>query len=261
MKKTVNERLLKVRGAISRDCLPMIGRLSPELQPKMDFAGRDFLPLLVLLPTAQGDERAAVNLAQAMECAYLAGRVHDLNSDMAQRQGAEPCGHAILLGDYLYAHSAVLLSSGGYDGWLDKVGRALVRRSEARQVRLSWDKRAYVTEEERLANLPKEHAEMVSLAAKLAAEAAGYNAEETAAYAEFGFYLGILHGLEILGYTSGEAAQGLRDSSVVKARAALEKLPELAELAADMLLRPLVAAGLDRSSAGAPSTVCGGQSV
>lgn len=240
MKKTVNERLMSVRGAVSRDCLPMIERLTPELQPPMDFVGQDFLPLLVLLPMVKNKERSAVNLAHAMECAYLAGRVHDLNSDVAVQQGQELCGHAILVGDYLYANAAVLLNSLGYDGWLDKVGSALVRRSEARQVRLSWDKRAYVTEEERLANLPKEHAELVSLAARLAAEAADFAADEMAAYAEFGFYAGVLHGLAVLGYTSGEVADRAMQQNFAKARAALAKLPDLADTATDMLLRPLV---------------------
>lgn len=257
MKKTVNERLLVVRGAICREYLPLSERLAQELRPSMDFVGRDFLPILVLLPTGKLTESAAVDLAAAMEFAYLAGRVHDLNADRGGALG----GHAILLGDYLYAYAAVRLNNAGYDDWLEKVGRALVRRSEARQVSLSWEKRAYVTEEERLANLSKEHAELLSLAARLAAESAGYSAEDTAAYAEFGFYLGILHGLTVLGYGSTEAAQGLRDSSAVKARTALERLPELAEIAADMLLRPLLTSVSERSTAGATMKAGGGQSV
>lgn len=240
-KSRINSRLLAVRGAVGRVYLPQMARLEANLQPKTDFAGQDVLPLLVLLPTLNVDEAAAVDLAAAMQLAFLAGRVHDLNADTKAERNDKLCGHAILVGDYLYAFAAVRLHNAGFDGWLDKVGRSLVRRSEARQQRLSWEKRPYVADEEKLHNLPKEHAEVVAVAAGLAAEAAEMNAEQAAAYAEFGFYLGILQGLTVYEIPKSVAGDKARAKAAANARLALSKLPELAVVAEEMLIEPLLA--------------------
>lgn len=236
-KQTVNSRLLAVRGVIRRDYLPLADRLAEPLRPTLDFAGQDVVPLLVLLPMGDVARARAVDLAAAMQLAYLAGRVHDLNSE----QGAELCGHAILVGDYLYAFAALRLHNAGFAGWLDRMGRSLVRRSEARQERLGWGKRPYVAYEERLANLPREHAETLSVAAGLAADAAGMHGDAAAAYAEFGFYLGILHGIEVDGLPHNEPCDKGRARALRDARAALAKLPELAPAAEELLLAPLCA--------------------
>lgn len=239
-KSKINSRLLAVRGAVGRAWLPQAEKLSVDLRPEQDFCGRDVVPLLVLLPAGDVAD-TVVDVAAAMQVAYLAGRVHDL----ATEQGGELCGHAILVGDYLYAYAAVRLQMAGYDGWLAKMGRALVRRSEARQVAVSWAKRAYVADSERLSNLPREHAEMVSVAAALAARAAGLSGDEAAAYAEFGFHLGILHGIAVYGY----ARSVVRDEEVARAcegaRLALAKLSNvlgLADVAEELLVRPLLEA-------------------
>lgn len=234
-KNNINSRLLAVRGVISRDYLPLAGRLAEPLRPTLDFAGQDVVPLLVLLPMADVADKRAVDLAAAMQLAYLAGRVHDLNTE----QGGELCGHAILVGDYLYAFAAVRLHNAGFAGWLDKMGRALVRRSEARQVRLGWSKRPYVACEERLANLPREHAEVLAVAAGLAADAAGLVGDAAAAYTEFGFYLGVLHGIEVNGLPHNEACDRERALALNRARAALGELPHLAKKAEVLLLAPL----------------------
>lgn len=248
-KSNINSRLLAVRGVIRRDYLPLADRLAEPLRPTLDFAGQDVVPLLVLLPMAEVANARAVDLAAAMQLAYLAGRVHDLNSE----QGAELCGHAILVGDYLYAFAALRLHNAGFAGWLDRMGRSLVRRSEARQVRLGWHKRPYVAYEERLTNLPREHAEVLSVAAGLAADAAGLRGEEAAAYAEFGFYLGILHGIEVDGLPHNEPCDRERARALHNARAALYKLPEISLPAEELLLAPLcggvdVAKKADKSS-------------
>lgn len=230
-KAMINSRLLAVRGVIKREFMPKAERLGEDYRPKLDFAGGDVVPLLVLLPTCAMQEKAAVDLAAAMQFAYLAGRVHDLTTVHHSAMS----GHAILVGDYLYAFAAIRLANAGYDDWLDKMGRALVRRSEAALVRLGWSKRAYVTKEEQLANLPKEHAELLALAAKLAAKAGGLADEECAAYAEFGFYLGLLHGMEIYGYSLGEA----HELAMLKAEEALCALGDMSKLAKRLLLEPL----------------------
>lgn len=243
----INRRLLAVHAGIKRDYLPLAASLPPAEQPALDWAGKNLLPLLVLLPLADMPAAKAVKLAAAIELSYLAGRVHDLCSG-----GAALSGRAILLGDYFYALSAVRLHNAGYDGWLAKVGRTMSRRSEARLNRLAWAQRAYVPEEEQLANLPKEHAEAVSLAAKLAAEAAELNENAAAAYAEFGFYLGVLQGLLLYDHRHTEAFGQAWAQALAKARAAVAELPDLAALAEEMLLEPLLgeAAGKEGSDIG-----------
>lgn len=238
-KAAINSRLLAVRGVLSREYLPLAGRLPENVRPELDFAGQDAIPLLVLLPMCAAEDKAALDLAAAMEFAYLAGRVHDLNCDANLPQGGKLNGHAILVGDYLYAFAAVRLNGCGLDGWLDKIGNALVRRSEARQQRLGWDKRPYVADEEKLANLAREHAEVVALAGRLAAGAAKLPDEQQAAYAEFGFYLGLLHGISVCKFAPSEAVCQAESRALAGARAALGRLPELSAAAEELLLRPL----------------------
>lgn len=246
IKTEVNSRRLAVLGVITRDYLPLADNLAAAVCPRLDFAGRDMLPLLVLLPTTGLAEAAAVNLAVAMEFSYLAGRVHDLNTE----SGSALSGHAILVGDYLYALAAVRLNNAGYDNWLDKTGRVLARRSEARIERLAWDKRAYVTDDERLAILPKEHAEAVALAAQIAADAAGMAENEKAAYAEFGYYLGILQAMQVYACPPADAYVKAACAARQKAEAAIAGLPVLAPAAVDMLLKPLLGARVQTNALG-----------
>ncbi len=226
-------RLLKVRSAVARDFLPLSESLPEQVLPGANWLEREMLPTLVLLPAA-GDANTlprAEKLALALELSFLAGRVHDKTA------AAETVnGRAILSGDYLYAKSALTLTDCGFDGWLGKVGRVLARRSEARRERLDWRERAFVPEAEKLSLLPKENAEGVSLAAAMAAEAAGMTQKEADAYAEFGFYLGILQGIRLSGYPWGAAAE----EAAAAARGALLHIPQLAPAAEQMLLAKLM---------------------
>lgn len=227
-------RLLTVRSAVARDFLPLAESLPEQVLPGADWLERELLPTLVLLPAVTGETNTlprAAKLALALELSFLAGRVHDKTAAAKAING-----RAILAGDYLYAKSALTLTDCGFDGWLGKVGRQLSRRSEARRERLDWRERAFVPEAEKLANLPKENAEGVSLAAAMAAEAAGMTQKAADAYAEFGFYLGILQGIILSGYTRGAAF----DEAVAAARGALLHIPQLAEGAEPMLLAKLI---------------------
>lgn len=233
----VNSRLLAVRAAVKKDLsVPGAPAEAGLLRDEQDV--QDILPLLVLIPLADKPAAEAVRLAVSLELAYLAGRIHDL----ACRAEAPPRGSSILIGDYLYALSAARLNADGYDSWLGKVGRSLARRAEAAICRLQWAERAYVPEDERLANLHKEHAEAISLAAGLAAEASGMNEAETAAYTEFGFHLGVLQGMRLYG-CDGAAYMQAKEQSLAKAEAAVSALPQVSPLAKLLLLAPLSAEG------------------
>ncbi len=230
-------RLLKVRSAVARVFLPLAERLPAQVLPGAGWPEREMLPTLVLLPQAAGNIAAwarAEKLALALELSFLAGRVHD-NTAAADNIH----GRAILAGDYLYAQSALTLTDCGFDGWLGKVGRQLARRSEARRERLDWQGRAFVPEAEKLANLPKENGEGVSLAAAMAAEAAGMAPKAADAYAEFGFYLGILQGIILSDYTRGAAFA----EALAQARGALLHIPQLSEAAEQTLLAKLTGGG------------------
>lgn len=226
-------RLLTVRSAVARDFLPLSESLPDTVLPGTGWLEREMLPTLVLLP-AVGKANAllrAEKLALALELSFLAGRVHDRTA------AAEPVnGRAILAGDYLYTKSALTLTDCGFDGWLGKVGRVLARRSEARRQRLDWRERAFVPEAEKFALLPKENAEGISLAAAMAAEAAGMTQKAADAYAGFGFYLGILQGISLYGYKWSAAAEEAVDA----ARGALLHIPCLLEAAEQMLLAKLI---------------------
>jgi hypothetical protein len=221
----VNEGLLSVRSALHKNYNAYAEMLPPKLRPHLDWLTLDLLPTLVLLPGSPDSEK----LALALELSYLAGCVHD----EAVSAGKELPGRAILVGDYLYAASAVKLAHVGYDGWLGRVGRVLARRSEGMIVRQYWAERPYVTEFEKIANLHKENAEGFSLAATMAAEKTDWSMAEKKAYAEFGFYLGMLQGICRNAYRrdSGAYAEALQNC-----RTALANVPQVEVLAGEHIL-------------------------
>ncbi len=232
-------RLLTVRSEVAKIFLPLAAALPERIVPASSWLERELLPTLALLPAlhnAAADAARAEKLALALELSFLAGRLHD------NAAAAGVSGRAILAGDFLYARSALTLTESGFDAWLGKVGRVLARRSEARRERLDWRERAFVPEEEKLAALPKENAEGVSLAAAMAAEAAGLPPEAAEAYAGFGFYLGVLQGVCLNGYSRG-AAYREAYAQAEQALARLAEPPRLAEAAERLLLSRFAAAG------------------
>lgn len=188
------EGVLAVRSALGRLYLPYAEALAQEHRPDGDWFDHELVPSLVLLPAAGRGEDART-LAVAMELCFLAGRVHDLAGGTAHMPG-----RSVLTGDYLYSLGALQLARAGYDGWLGSVGRALCRRSEAMLTRLGWAGRPFVPESEKVANLHKETAEAMSLVAQMAVERLDWPEAHKRAYAEFGFYLGILQGIVQNGY-------------------------------------------------------------
>ncbi len=221
----VNEGLLSVRSALHKNYNAHAEMLPPELRPRLDWLTLDLLPTVVLLP----DSRDSQRLALALELSYLAGCVHDA----AVEAGKELSGRAILVGDYLYALAAVKLAHCGYDGWLGRMGRVLARRSEGMLARQYWAERPYVTEAEKIANLHKENAEGFALAAKMAAEGTDWAADAKKAYAEFGFYLGILQGICRNAYRRDGAAYA---EALQNCRAALADVPQVRALAGELIL-------------------------
>ena len=202
----LQESLFAVRGLLHKNCQPYIDRLAPEYQPAFDWLNRDLLPVLIILPNTLDKSHCCVsnnicNLALAMEISFLAGRVHDLmaiirNNQPGQgRSDMSEASRAILVGDYLYTLAANKLAQSGYSQWLERIGRTLCRRSEAKLARLRWQTRPYVSEKERLANLHKEHAEGVALAAEMAVANTDWSENERQAWTEFGFYVGQAQGV------------------------------------------------------------------
>ncbi|MBQ3180200.1 MAG: hypothetical protein IJB55_02485 [Firmicutes bacterium] len=222
----LNEALLAVRSELGRVYQPYAGALEAQHRPVVDWFSYELVPVLVLLPNDGG--RDARMLAVAMELCCLGGLVHDKGGGTAHMPG-----RSVLTGDYLYALGALRLAAAGYDDWLGSVGRVLCRRSEARLVRLDWVGRSFVPESEKIANLHKENAEAMSLAAQMAVERLDWPEVHKRAYAEFGFYLGILQGIvqngyDVRGYEYTEALELCRSALAVR--------PELAAAAETFIL-------------------------
>lgn len=192
-----------VRLTVDRLYASCAGELAAEYRPAADWLNFDLLPTLVLLPgLCCGSEKmdaAMRDLAAAMELSFLGGRIHDL---AAAKNPVN--GRSILIGDDLYTLGALRLSKAGYDQWLGSVGRILCSRSEAMLNRIGWVGRSFVPEAERVVNLHRESGDAFALAAEIAASRVDMPEAERKAYAEFGFYLGVLQGMVINGHdTSG----------------------------------------------------------
>ena len=238
----LQENLLTVRMLLHRNYQPYASLLAAEYQPAADWLNRELLPTLVILPgiSASGDNSSVCNLALALELSFLAGRVHDLTAaqpaqgDM-ERGSLTAASRAILVGDYLYTLAASKIAQGGYNQWLGKVGRTICRRSEAKLMRLRWQTRPFVAESERIANLHKEHAEGMALAAEMAVCQTDWPEKERQAWTEFGFYVGLAQG--ILLHESGAACA----EAVMQAEQALGGLSgQLQNLAQSAILSRLL---------------------
>ena len=226
-----NEGLLAVRSVLGRMFLPYAAALSPEHRPAADWFSYELVPSLVLLP-GDGNCEGTRTLAAALELCFLAGRVHDLAA-----ASGRVSGRAILTGDYLYSQGALQLSRAGYDGWLGDVGRLLCRRSEAMLARSGRSGRTFVPESEKILGLHKENAEAMALAAQMATESLDWPDAHKRAYAEFGFYLGILQGIVINGYDTGSREYA---DTLDLCRGSLAVRPALAEAAESFILAKFV---------------------
>lgn len=212
MQRQVNSSLqtglLRVRGLLHRNFCPYAELLAAEYQPTADWLNRELVPTLILLPSVCTDNvcrdkstfAGICNLALAMELSFLANRVHDLcaagkKPETTDSFALTASSRAILVGDYLYTLAAMRIAESGYNQWLARIGRTICRRSEARLARLRWPSRPYVTEAEKLANLHKEQAEGLALAAEMSLAELDWPENERQAWTEFGFYVGLAQGI------------------------------------------------------------------
>lgn len=245
----LQKNLLTVRGLLHKNYQPFAELLAAEYQPPADWLNRDLLPSLILLPpvlpqSARAEVSAAdsCNLALAMELSFLAGRVHDLlamsdnvsaktSAGNAGQTGLTAASRAILVGDYLYTAAAMKLARSGYGQWLARIGRTICRRSEAKLARLRWPALPYVPETEKLANLHKENAEAMALAAEIALSKLDWPENERQAWTEFGFYVGLAQGVLLTDGSRSACADAVR-----QAEQALKDLPEVQAAARTMIL-------------------------
>ncbi|GEM_PF-4871862 len=216
--RIIKEELLKISNFVDEIYFPKALILPEAQRPKLSWFDRNFLALLILLPTWQKKEmpQAAMDLAISLQFTYLAQQVHNL---VPNRGSKEHFQQPILVGDFFFARSFSFLCQSGQINWLTPLSVAICKVNETRVARSRWHDCNFVTQEERLQIIKNEYGELPALAGYIGGTLAELPEEHLEALVGFSHYIGTIYGM------LKEKATMLLESQMDLAKQYLLKLP------------------------------------
>lgn len=198
MKAKALQQLMIVNKTITEE----YGRYAPRIpisqKLELGWLDQDYLISLVLIPNlpmescTPEEEKRIHAAARVVQFTYLAQQVHNQVPPVGEKEDYQ---NPILIGDFLFAKSYEAMVKHGLQNWLDTLGDTICRMNEARNEKLKWQERSFISVEERAELVSGEYAHLPALAGSMGATLAGLNGEAKEALAGFGYYSGMLQGL------------------------------------------------------------------